>query len=118
VFTAGGVFVTGNITASGDVVAQNVNSLSDATLKTNITPITNASTVVDGLNGVGYDWADGSGHAYGMIAQQVEEVIPEAVKTDANGIKSVNYSMVIPFLVETVKQLRQDIAEIKAQLKK
>ena len=47
-----------------------------------------------------------------------EEVIPEAVKTDENGIKSINYSMVIPFLVETVKELRQDIAEIKAQLKK
>jgi hypothetical protein len=100
------------------VTAQNVNSLSDATLKANVAPIENAGTVVDGLNGVGYDWQDGSGHAYGMIAQQVEEVIPEAVKTDANGIKSVNYSMVIPFLVETVKQLRQDIAEIKTQLKK
>jgi hypothetical protein len=53
-----------------------------------------------------------------MLAQKVEEVLPEAVRTDANGIKSVNYQMVIPFLVETVKELRQDIAEIKAQLKK
>jgi hypothetical protein len=61
---------------------------------------------------------DGTGHAYGMIAQRVEEVLPEAVSTDANGIKSVKYQMVIPFLIETVKQLRQDIAEIKAQLKK
>jgi len=112
------VTIAGNLSVTGDVVAQNVNSLSDATLKANVAPIDNAGTVVDGLNGVGYDWADGSGHAYGMIAQQVEEVIPEAVKTDANGIKSVNYSMVIPFLVETVKQLRQDIAEIKTQLKK
>jgi hypothetical protein len=116
--STGLVGVTGNISATGDVTAQNVNSLSDATLKANVAPIENAGTVVDGLNGVGYDWQDGSGHAYGMIAQQVEEVIPEAVKTDANGIKSVNYSMVIPFLVETVKQLRQDIAEIKTQLKK
>ena len=74
--------------------------------------------MVDALNGVGYDWTDGSGHAYGMLAQAVEEIIPEAVKTNADGIKSVNYQMVIPFLVETVKQLRQDIADIKDQLKK
>jgi hypothetical protein len=118
VFTTQGEYVTGNISATGDVIAQNVNSLSDATLKTNVTLIDNAGNVVDALSGVGYDWKDGSGHAYGMIAQAVEEIIPEAVKTDENGIKSINYSMVIPFLVETVKELRQDIAEIKAQLKK
>jgi hypothetical protein len=118
VFTTTGLFITGNINATGDVTAQNVNSLSDATLKTNVEPIENAGAVVDALNGVGYDWVDGSGHAYGMLAQEVEEIIPEAVKTDANGIKSVNYQMVIPFLIETVKQLRQDIAEIKSQLKK
>jgi len=118
VYTTAGEYVTGNISATGDVIAQNVNSLSDATLKENVTPIADAGQVVDALEGVGYDWRDGSGHAYGMIAQAVEEVIPEAVKTDENGIKSINYSMVIPFLVETVKELRQDIAEIKAQLKK
>jgi filamentous hemagglutinin len=118
VFAADGVYVTGNVSVTGDVTAQNVNSLSDATLKTNVEPITNAGVVVDALQGVGYDWTDGSGHAYGMLAQKVEEVLPEAVRTDANGIKSVNYQMVIPFLVETVKELRQDIAEIKSQLKK
>jgi hypothetical protein len=118
VFTSSLLLITGNISATGDVTAQNVNSLSDATLKTNVEPITNAGAVVDALNGVGYDWTDGSGHAYGMLAQAVEEIIPEAVKTNADGIKSVNYQMVIPFLVETVKQLRQDIADIKDQLKK
>jgi hypothetical protein len=112
------LLMQGNISATGDVIAQNVNSLSDATLKENVAPIENAGQVVDALNGVGYDWKDGSGHAYGMIAQAVEEVLPEAVKTGENGIKSINYQMVIPFLVETVKELRQDIAEIKAQLKK
>jgi len=118
VFTTTGLDITGNITATGDVTAQNVNSLSDATLKTNVEPIENAGAVIDALEGKGYDWVDGSGHSYGMIAQEVEKIIPEAVKTDANGIKSVNYQMVIPFLVETVKELRQDIAEIKSQLKK
>jgi hypothetical protein len=118
VFTSDGMSIVGNIDATGNVTAQNVNSLSDASLKENIVSITNAGAVVDGLNGVGYDWKDGSGHAYGMIAQAVEEILPEAVSTDANGIKSINYNMVVPFLVETVKELRQDIAEIKSQIKK
>jgi hypothetical protein len=118
VFTTTGLLITGNISATGDVTAQNVNSLSDATLKANVEPIINAGAVVDALNGVGYDWVDGSGHAYGMIAQAVEEIIPEAVKTDANGIKSVNYQMVTPFLVEIVKELRRDVAELKARINK
>jgi hypothetical protein len=110
--------MVGNISATGDVIATNFNNVSDASLKANVTPIANAGQTIDALNGVGYDWINGSGHAYGMIAQKVEEVLPEAVHTDENGLKSVNYTMVIPFLVETVKELRQDIAEIKAQLKK
>jgi hypothetical protein len=118
VWTAQGEYVTGNVSVTGDVIATNFNNTSDARLKANVAPIENAGQVVDALTGVGYDWINGSGHAYGMIAQAVEEVLPEAVHTDENGIKSVNYNMVIPFLVETVKELRQDIAEIKAQLKK
>jgi hypothetical protein len=95
------------------VTAQNVNSLSDATLKANVTPIDNADQVVNALTGVGYDWTDGSGHAYGLIAQDVEQVVPEAVKTGDNGIKSINYSMLIPFLIETVKKQGEEIAKLK-----
>jgi len=112
------IAATGNLVVSGNVYAQNFVNTSDASLKDNVTPITNAAQVVDGLQGVGYDWKDGSGHAYGMIAQAVEEILPEAVSTNEEGIKSVNYLMVIPFLVETVKELRRDIAEIKAQIQK
>jgi hypothetical protein len=118
VFTTTGLFITGNINATGDVTAQNVNSLSDATLKTNVEPIVNAGEVVDALNGVGYDWTDGSGHAYGLLAQMVELIVPEAVRTDANGIKSVNYQMLTPFLIETIKELRRDVAELKKMIQK
>jgi hypothetical protein len=114
VITSAGVTISGALSVTGDVVAQNVNSLSDSSLKTNVTPITNAGQVVDALNGVGYDWVDGSGHAYGLIAQEVEQVVPEAVKTDAAGVKSVNYSMLVPFLIETVKQLSKEVAELKS----
>jgi hypothetical protein len=113
-----GNITSGNISATGDVIAQNVNSLSDASLKANVAPIENAGQVVEALNGVGYDWVDGSGHAYGLIAQDVEQVVPEAVKTGEDGIKSVNYSMLIPFLIESVKQLSEQVAELKAQINK
>jgi len=112
------VTATGNLVVSGNVYAQNFVNTSDASLKDNVTPIVNAAQVVDGLTGVGYDWKDGSGHAYGMIAQAVEQILPEAVSTNDAGIKSVNYIMVIPFLIETVKELRQDIEAIKAQIQK
>jgi hypothetical protein len=112
------IAATGNLVVSGNVYAQNFVNTSDASLKDNVTPIVNAGQVVDGLQGVGYDWKDGSGHAYGMIAQAVEQILPEAVSTNAEGIKSVNYIMVIPFLIETVKELRQDIEAIKAQIQK
>jgi hypothetical protein len=111
--SAGLVSIIGNLSVTGDVIAQNVNSLSDATLKTNVTPIDNAEQVIDALVGVGYDWTNGSGHAYGLIAQDVEQVVPEAVKTDENGIKSLNYSMLIPFLIETVKKQGEEIAKLK-----
>jgi hypothetical protein len=117
-FIGTGLYVTGGISATGDVIAQNVNSLSDATLKTNVAPIENAGQVVDALTGVSYDWVDGSGHAYGLIAQDVEQVVPEAVKTGDDGIKSVNYSMLIPFLIETVKKLSEEVAELKTQIQK
>ena len=113
VFAPSGLYITGNISATGDVIAQNVNSLSDATLKANVTPIENADKVIDALNGVGYDWKDGSGHAYGLIAQDVEKVVPEAVKTGEDGVKSINYQMLIPFLIETVKKQGEEIAKLK-----
>jgi hypothetical protein len=108
-----GVDITGNLSVSGDVVAQNVNSLSDATLKTNILPLTGFESVINSLTGVEYDWKNGSGHSYGLLAQDVEKVIPSAVKTDDAGLKSVNYQMIIPFLIETIKSLGSEINELK-----
>jgi hypothetical protein len=113
------ITVIGNlVAATSNVYALNFVNTSDASLKDNVTPIINAATIVDGLQGVGYDWKNGSGHSYGMIAQAVEQILPEAVSTNDDGIKSVNYLMVIPFLIEAVKELRQDVSELKAQIQK
>jgi hypothetical protein len=113
VFTTTGVNIAGNLSVTGNVTAQDVNSLSDVTLKTNIQPITGIESVLFGLNGYEYDWKNGSGHSYGFLAQEVEKVLPNAVKTGADGLKAINYMMIIPFLVETIKQMGGEIRDLK-----
>jgi len=113
VFHTGGFNVAGDISATGDVTAQNVNSLSDAVLKTNISMLSNPESIINQLFGYEYDWKNGSGHSYGLLAQDVEKVLPDAVRTGNDGLKSVNYMMIIPFLVETIKKLASDVADLK-----
>ena len=69
--------------------------------------------MINRLLGVEYDWKDGNGHSYGLLAQEVEKVLPSAVKTNDSGFKSVNYIMLIPFLIETIKQLGSEVADLK-----
>ena len=118
IVTGGTVTATGNITTAADVTAQNFNTLSDAVLKTNIAPLSDPQQIINGLLGVEYDWTTGQGHSYGFLAQQVEQVLPNAVRTDSDGMKSVNYTMIIPFLVETIKHMGAEIQELKNQIEK
>ena len=111
-----GIAVTGDATVTGNITAQDVNSLSDVTLKTNINALTGVESVISQLRGVEYDWRNGSGHSYGFLAQEVEQILPAAVKTGADGLKSINYMMIIPFLVETIKQLGAEVADLKKRL--
>lgn len=89
-------------------------SLSDITKKTNVKNISGASNIIDKLQGVGFDWKDGSGSSYGFIAQDLEKVVPNVVTTDIEGIKSVNYSAIIPFLLETIKEQNIRISKLEA----
>jgi len=47
----------------------------------------------------------------GLIAQELEEIVPQAVSTDSNGIKSVNYNALVGLLIEAIKDLKQQIDE-------
>ena len=96
----------GNIVVSGDVVCN-----SDIKLKENIEPIKNSLDKVLNLRGVEYDRVDTKTHQLGLIAQEVEEVIPNAVHGDE--IKSVAYNNLIALLIEAVKELKQEIEDIK-----
>ena len=110
----------GRIDASNDIVAY---SSSDERLKQNITPIENALDKVKSLTGVEFDWkpeykhAHGyEGHDTGIIAQQVQKVIPSAVRTNDTGFLAVRYEKLIGLLVEGMKEQQAQIEELKAKL--
>ena len=88
------------------------NSTSDVNKKTNIRTILNALDIVKGLNGVQFDWKDSGTPSAGLIAQDVEQYLPELV-IETDGVKSLNYNGIIGVLVEAIKQQQKQINELR-----
>ena len=103
------VSVTGNFVASGNVTAY-----SDERLKSNIETIPNALEKVNALRGVTFD-KDGE-RGLGVIAQEVEKVLPEVV-LEGEEYKSVAYGNIVGVLIEAVKELTKEVEDLKKQLK-
>lgn len=109
--------------ADGNFLAQNnVTAYSDIRVKKNITRIENALEKTLSLNGVTYDRTDQDNvRQVGLIAQEVEKVLPEAVITSVNGdikdFKSVAYGNLVGLLVESIRELNNKIERLEAQLK-
>jgi hypothetical protein len=104
---------TGNFIATGDV-----QSNSDERLKENVETIENALDKVSKLRGVYFDMKARPGvRKVGLIAQEVEEVLPEVVSTDSDGdkIKSVAYANMVGLLVEAIKELKDEVDHLKGQ---
>ena len=80
---------------SGTVNAANFNTTSDATLKTNVETLTGSLDAVKALRGVSFDWIDSGNSEVGVIAQEVEAVVPDVVSTNDQGIKSVKYGNLV-----------------------
>jgi hypothetical protein len=100
---------TGNFTASGNITAY-----SDERLKTDVETIPNALEKVNLLRGVSYT-KDGV-RGLGVIAQEIEKVLPEVV-VDGEEFKSVAYGNVVGVLIEAIKELTAEVAELKKQIK-
>lgn len=100
---------TGSFTASGDITAY-----SDENLKYNIETIDGALGKVEGIRGVTWNRKEDDSRATGVVAQELEAVLPEAVHTDAEGMKSVAYGNITGLLIEAVKELSAQVAELKA----
>jgi uncharacterized protein YlzI (FlbEa/FlbD family) len=107
---------------NGTIRGSNV-SPSDARFKKNLLPITTPLDKVLGMNGHSYEWKTDeykdknfpNGRHFGVIAQEIEKILPEVVNTDAKGEKSVAYTEIIPVLIEAIKeqQKRIDLLEKK-----
>ena len=104
---------TGDITVSGDVTAN-----SDIKLKKNINTIDNALDKVLNLRGVEFDYIANDKHSIGVIAQEVEEVLPDLIHTDENtDTKSVAYGNLTAVLIEAVKELKKENDALSARIK-
>ena len=114
------VSASGDVVAAGDVVAYYT---SDIRLKDNIEVIKGSLDKIDGIRGVEFDWnekapgwAKERGHDVGVIAQEVQKVIPEIVSERKNGYLGVDYKRIIPLLIESVKELKQEIEDLKKKV--
>lgn len=99
--------------STGQIGATNLNSTSDANLKINRTQITDAVTTVNKLNGVEFNWKDNGLKSSGVIAQELEQVLPHLVSQDKFGVKSVNYLGIIGYLIEAVKELDAKVKSLE-----
>ncbi|WP_353717308.1 tail fiber domain-containing protein [Dyadobacter sp. 676] len=91
---------------------------SDRRLKRDITPLSASLGRLTGLNGYHYYWKDkerDQSLQTGLIAQDVEVLFPELVRTDEKGFKSLNYMGLIPHLIESVKELAKQNARLEAE---
>ena len=112
-------FINGTFTATGDVVAYGTPS--DIKWKENIKPIEDALDKVTKLEGVTFDWKEDSDtysmvgikEDIGFIAQDVKKVIPEIVRENNSGDLSLRMNAVIPVLVQAIKELKEEINELK-----
>ena len=113
----------GDLHVDGDVIAYST-TVSDERLKENIQVVDNALDKVSQLKGVTFDWKKDGEHSAGLIAQDVEKVLPSAVKEkglpfkadDDQEYKTVEYSQVTSLLVEAIKELREENKSLRAEI--
>ena len=108
---AGNIKSTGSITASGDI-----ESTSDISIKENLEIIENPIDKIKELNGYTFNKNGEEKRSAGLVAQEVEKVLPEVVSENSDGIKSLAYGNIVALLVETVKEQQKQIDELKQQL--
>ena len=83
-------------------------------MKDNITTISDALNKVLNLRGVEFDYKDSGTHNIGLVAEEVEKVLPDLVHTeDGTGIKSLAYQNIVAVLVEAVKDLKSEIDSLR-----
>ena len=108
-------FFSGSVQASGDIVAY---TSSDIELKDNIQPIQNPLEKINQISGNSFIWNQEKqniykGKDYGVIAQEIETILPELVQTREDGFKPVKYEKLVSLLIEGIKELSKEVEELK-----
>lgn len=101
--------VNGNIGLTGNIYTN-----SDLRLKNNVSTINNALEKIINCRGVNFNYLNESKISIGVIAQEIEKIIPEVVETQGNGFKTVNYLSIIGVLIESIKELNYKIDKLTA----
>ena len=100
---------------AGTITCVDINSTSDINLKENIHSIPDPLAKVMRINGVGFRWKNTKEDAIGVIAQEIEEVIPEVIKNSGE-VKTVNYNGLIGLLIEAVKEQQKTIKVLEQKI--
>ena len=104
--------------SSGTLNATTFNSLSDERQKKNIETLDSALDKTLSLRGVSFTYNDTDIDSIGVVAQEIEKVIPEVVSTGADGFKSVSYGNIVGLLIEAIKEQQNEINELKSKVYK
>jgi hypothetical protein len=108
--------INGELRVTQDIIAY---YSSDRRLKDNIVPIDNSLSKILSISGNTYDWnekSNKSGNDVGVIAQEILEVLPEAVITRDNGYLAVDYQKLVPLLIEAIKELSNKVENLEQKL--
>lgn len=115
----GGIITGSTLRSTGDVVAYYV---SDSRLKENKVPLSNSVERLQKIEAYSFDWKEvdesictRKGHDVGLLAQEVREILPEAILERDNGYLSLDYIKMIPLLVSSIKELKAEIELLKAK---
>ena len=119
------------ISNAGVITCASIQTTSDIKLKENIVTISNASEIINSLRGVTFDWKATQKKSYGLIAQEVEAILPELVEEtvddslnpNSEKTKTVDYDKIVSVLIEgwkeqqsQIQNLQQEVASLKAKL--
>ena len=108
----------GEVNVRESLKAKTITETSDERLKKNIQPLASSLAKLAQLRGVSFKWKDEpQDNQIGLVAQEVEKILPEIVSTDSEGYKSIAYGKLTAVLLEAIKEQQQQIEELKGMIK-
>jgi hypothetical protein len=123
--TTGAVVIDGGLAVGGDLYTSNSYNMSDQRLKTDLVPIENALDAVSRMTGYSFTWnaeeinqraGRSGGRHVGVMAQDVEAVAPLCVAKTGDGFLAVEYTKIVPYLIEACKTLRSSVESLTEEI--